>query len=173
MDRWRDKLRASVPGWFHSDKDGNASRFLNSLAELFSSLEKNITGSISQLFIDKAEGEFLDQHAKERGLVRFENETDVQLRSRIKNLSANNDCETLRAAAEQLAGEAEIYENNNFGFYVGSFAGDDTVIQDDNVANSFAVVVPDKGATVLGDLIETINARKAFGIGWKLWVRNN
>ena len=175
---WLGKLKGLVPGWLFTQtenpEDSNVERFFNALASVFQGLEKTLNDNISQTFIRKSSGQFLDQHAKERGVFRRQNEGDPSLRERTINLRGATDCPRIKGTVDGLFPDSRstnrVIDGDNLNFFVGDFLGQDTIITDDDQRDIFSVVV-DKESGNLNELTETIEAQKAFGIGWRLIER--
>ena len=172
---WLKKIKGLVPAWIFTQSDddnSNVEGLFKSIAEFFSFFEKDLNDNVGETFIRKSSGQFLDQHAKERGFTRREGETDPQLRNRIINLKGATECPKIRGTVEAISTgqNKRLIDGDGLGFFVGDFLGQDTIITDTDERNIFAVVV-DKQPNGLNELTETIEAQKAFGIGWKLIER--
>ena len=174
LQTWKNKVRASVPGWVFSQEGQNAVAFFDALAEVFFEYQKNMLANIAETFIDRASGTFLDQHAIERGLPRDEGETDSELRDRIRNREARPDREHIREALDsRIDGKANLYENDDLAAFEGGFLGDDTILRRRSKRNAFVAVAPKQTKTneELQPAVDAVNNQRAFGTSWMLWVR--
>ena len=178
---WKDKAKSYAPSWFFSQPNAiSVNAFFDGLGEVFAEFEKNMLENIGETFVDCSSGEFLDQHAKERGFERIMGEDDDTLRARIKTIVSATDCAQIEGSANAALGintnegsedeKVRVYENNELGFFAGDFSGDQNILTEVDEFNHFSIVIPEDRA-LTPTLVEIIQEQKALGISSFIYKR--
>jgi hypothetical protein len=94
-------LKTALPSWLF----GNASaveEHWGAMIEQYGSVRVYVEEIIANTFVMVAIGPWLDQHAKDRGIFRQENESDDSLRERIRNVETKLTREALAERADGI-----------------------------------------------------------------------
>lgn len=126
IDDWYKKLKSWIPSWYFLDEidnvnsqSGNQVAHLYALARILSYNDQQAHEHVRSTFIEYAEGSVLDEMGRERKVLRLPGELDAQYRIRIRNISFNGDCPTLKQLIDSvlIAGESKIIEDWNSSLY--------------------------------------------------------
>ena len=133
-------------------------------------------------FFGNAEGIWLDLHAAGYGLYRSTDETNEQLRERLRNVSESVTRSAILDAVDALlapltAVPAEMIEHFERGAVLDTAVVDFAFILDHTYlverASSFIIIVPDFGDLtnpVYASILSEVNRLKAAGVQWALIV---
>ena len=142
------KLEAWVPKWFFESPDVQDAAF-QAWAKMFECIDLNIAEAEDQTYICRAIGACLEEHARERNLVRGSGEGDASLQERTKNIVNQNNCPAIKSIVDELlcVGESTIIEadspNQPF-FDRQDFYNRDVLYTDADRVNFFTIVIPDQ-----------------------------
>lgn len=175
-DQWALRLRAWVPDWVFEEEGKNLALF-NGMAELLSLVDSEVDDLISDTFIDDATAGWLDLHARERAITRFDGETDANLRVRIKASSTKSKCALadMEAIVSSLITTGEFWVRDDF--QGGSFCDRDYYLNRrdvvfDVIHNGFTILVDNQGSlTTLQLIADSVANAKAFGVTFRLIER--
>lgn len=144
-EEWFQTLKSWVPEWFF-ERDANNQGLFYAMAEILTLQGVEIEDTISQTFIDQADGSYLDLHGDERNVDRLSGEFDTQYAVRIKSKSLLSQLSkpALLAIINQLLikGQAAIKEDWEGGTFFNResfFNRGEIVIQP--IENTFTIVV--------------------------------
>lgn len=170
-------------------------------AAALAQLEADLRENIKQTFIEQSEGEFLNLHGRGRGKTRYFQETDASFKQRIRIITNNSNCASLKPIIDTALakGESSIIEWYNEEHFLnrGAFLNRGVILRDNDLINSFTVTIPiqiiqdlsfynrgtfaDRGnfmgglvpnETLLNNLISIVNDERAFGTAWELRERD-
>lgn len=112
QQEWYDTLESWIPSWFFLEEDNQVAH-VQALALILSYNDSQVYEHVMQTYIQNAEGLVLDEFATNRGLSRLPGELDAQFRVRIRNISFDGDCPTLKQLVDSvlIAGESTIIED--------------------------------------------------------------
>lgn len=138
-----EKLVSLVPSWYFQDPDVQQALAYGQ-AKIFEQIATDVQEHFDATFIERSEGEFLDEHGYERTTPRFEGEADNQYQIRVRNLSAQYNIHDLKSILDKLVitGSVEIREDwkGDAFFNRESFFNRATIVLDD-IVNVFTIVV--------------------------------
>lgn len=144
-EEWFQTLKSWVPEWFFEREEYNEAVFY-AMAEILALQQAEAEDTLSQTFIDQADGSFLDLLGDERSVDRLPGEFDSQYSVRIKNkgLVSNLSKPALLSLINQLIikGTAQIKEDWEGGSFFNReafFNRGEVVIQP--IENTFTIVV--------------------------------
>lgn len=94
-------LKTALPSWLFGNDDAVEEHW-SAIIEAFGDVRIQMEDWLSKTYVLIATGVWLDQHAKDRGLFRQENESDDSLRERIRNVEAKITREALATVADNI-----------------------------------------------------------------------
>lgn len=198
QEEWRRKLASYTPSWFSDPENVRVQAVLDGMAAMLAAFQQDIEDHVDQTFIGKSVGDFLDLHGSGRELKRFEDETDNQYRSRLRNYQSTTTCESLKSIVDAIltVGESRIVEGSELESFINgeSFVGLNLTLSGENARNVFFSVrideqIPppisffgfsefigtdlyfgtlDAHETILNKIITAVEQSKAFGVAWEL-----
>jgi hypothetical protein len=107
-----DAARAALPRWMFSD-DENAQEIIAAFAKVFGMSWAQVDLWCDQMFITKAVGFFLDQHAIDRGTRRRNGESDGALAARLRSYEDHVTRGALLSAANNILAGASVTGSAN------------------------------------------------------------
>jgi hypothetical protein len=143
QEQWYDKLESWIPTWYFLTEDNQVAH-LQALAFILSYHDGQVHEHVRQTFITYAEDEVLNEFARNRGIERLPGELDAQFRIRIRNISNDSDCPTLKSLIDSIlmAGEATIIEDFESQLFLNreQFYSRDSILVE-QIENVFTILV--------------------------------
>lgn len=138
-----EKLKGWVPSWFFQEEHLNEATF-QAVAKLFEALGVQIDDHQRETFICESTAPVLDEHGRERNLVRLRGELDSEFCLRVQRIINQSNCPAIKALVDQLLinGEASIKEHwRDQMFYDREFFLNRGDVFIDDVLNQFSIIV--------------------------------
>lgn len=143
QEQWYERLEGWIPSWFFLDEDNQVAH-IQALALILSYHDDQVWQHVRQTFITYGEGAVLDEMGRERNVTRLPGELDTQYRIRLRNISNDSDCPTLKQLIDSvlIAGEATIIEDFNSQLFLNreQFYNRGSILVD-QIENVFSILV--------------------------------
>ena len=109
---WFTKLKNWVPTWVFEKEKSNVAIF-QGIAKCLAQAHADMEANQGETFIDIAVDEFLDEHGKERAILRVAGEINTTYRPRVKIITNSSNCPSLKEIVDNLLiiGESIIVED--------------------------------------------------------------
>ena len=192
---WETKIKSWVPSWM---AQGNRSKaIISSMAKVYATFEEDMAYMISQTFIQKATGQYLELHATDRGKEYYPDDSDAENRLNITLLQSSTTCQAIEdlinatldkgAARVRNASDSVLFLNGNsfagervqsasegLNVFVVSITGQESSVSS-FLSNAFLngntfIGGTVKGADILDRIRNIVDREKAFGVLWELHV---
>lgn len=156
QQQWFDRLVSWYPAWYVK-QGGVFEAHLWATAGVLRASVEDATSEQAKTFIDFAEDDVLDTHGAERSIIRRTDETDEDLRVRVKNFALSVTQEDLQAAVNTLllgSTQAQFFDRMTYGPFLDSddiFGdnGDLFMMSQERLYNWFYIYIPPLVSTVL------------------------
>lgn len=199
--QWFAKFKSWLPQWVFNETTYTNAIF-GGIAKTLETSDEATKNLVDSTYIDKAVGEFLDLHAFDRNLERYQDESDLSFATRIKGSSLQSQCDKIALMAlinkVLVRGkcviindyESEVFVNrdiyaNRGHILIEPIYNTFTVIVDKQVHEPFSfsdreafvsfdfVGQNESDLELFNSIINIINSNKAFGTLYRIVERVN
>jgi hypothetical protein len=199
-DQWFKKLSSLVQPWV--TQETNARSVFKGMAAILEQAQLDYEKHISETFIDTATDEYVALQGNERSVFRLNGESLSSYRSRVKRIVNQSNLPAIKALVDSLLirGESTIIEHSQFSgsFLNREFFLNRNIIDYQVLYNAFTILIDfqipeatsfyNRGSflnrefltgsslssdEVFNNIIQAVNANKAYGTVYRLIERAN